>query len=306
MSDVPNLTPQQVEAAIAEVSNVQLVGAGGQKQVFRGDIAGAKYAVKFAKTPEELDDFFSDDEQSEDDTDPEVIVRARREVETMRDCDSPHMVKLGPIGLMFTEIEGQNLLYFTEEFIDGDNLANVLTASGPLFPRDVVALGTQMAEAIEELWEIGKIHRDIKPANIMRRQVDGSFVLLDAGFAFDVVGQSLSGGMIVGTQLYFSPEQFDYGNRRTGMDFRSDMFSLGVAMYQLLTDKHPFWTRGQSSNTFYNNICNQAPEPPSSHKSGIPRALDDIVIRMLGKSPHLRYRKCSQLIDALESVEFPS
>ncbi len=107
--------------------------------------------------------------------------------------------------------------------------------------------------------------------------------------------------MIVGTPIYFSPEQFDYSSRRTGMDFRSDIFALGVTMYELLSGRHPFWTRGQSSETTFNNIQSTAPDPPSSIISGVTDELDEVILRMLGKSPHLRYRKCDHLVQALEA-----
>ena len=135
----------------------------------------------------------------------------------------------------------------------------------------------------------------------MRRSSEG-FVLLDAGFAFDVIGESVSAGFLVGTRIYFSPEQFDYSNRRTGLDFRSDMFALGVTMYEMATRKHPFWSRGQSSEMFYSNVTSLTPEPPSSIVPDFPEELDEIILRMLGKSPHLRYRNCDHLTRALEAI----
>ena len=132
-----------------------------------------------------------------------------------------------------------------------------------------MAMSIQMTDDIQALWELGKIHRYIKPGNIMRR-TSGDFVLLDAGRAFDVIGESLSGGFLVGTRIYFSPEQFDYSNRRTGLDFRSDIFALGVTMYEMATGRHPFWSRGQSSATFYSNVTPLAPELPSTSLEDFP------------------------------------
>lgn len=302
MPDLPTLTAEQVEAAIESVSNVSHVGEGGQKLVFRGDIAGRSYALKFALAPDELDATESDDEDSEDEADPEVIVRASREVEIMRDCTSPHMVKLGPIGLSFCTVDNQRLIYFTEEFIKGRDLQAILANDGPLSADDVITLGIQSVDAINGLWALRQVHRDIKPGNIMRRE-NGDFVLLDAGFAFDVLGESLSAGMLVGTLKYFSPEQFDYSFRRTGLDFRSDIFALGVTMYELLTGQHPFCRRGQTSNTAYNSIQNKTPEAPSSIVNGVSEELDAVILRMLGKRPHLRYRKCDQLVKALKAAK---
>ena len=267
--------------------------------MWSGVIDGTAYAIKFASTPEEF--IREEGGDTEVEADPEVIVRASREVETMRDCASSYMVKLGPIGLNFVEIEGQSLLYFTEELIDGSDLRSLLASAGPLAPDEIITLGIQITDAIKALWELGKIHRDIKPGNIMRR-TSGDFVLLDAGLAFDVIGESVSGGFLVGTRIYFSPEQFDYSNRRTGLDFRSDIFALGVTMYEMATGNHPFWSRGQSSETFYSNVTSFTPQPPSSIVQDFPEELDEIILRMLGKSPHLRYRKCDHLTGALEAI----
>jgi serine/threonine-protein kinase len=296
MSDLPNLTPEQVVQLISQASEIESVDAGGQKVVFKGTIAGEQYALKFAKLPELPDDLESEEFPMSD-----VVVRAQREVETMRDCTSPHMVKLGPIGLSFTMIDDQSLLYFSEEFIVGRDLRTILRSDGRLEPAQIVALGLHIVDAVHALWELGKIHRDIKPANIMRREGNDEYVLLDAGFAFDVVGESLSIGP-VGTPLYFSPEQFDFTNRRTVMDFRSDLFSLGVTMYQLATGQHPFWSPGDTSGSLFNKITTHNPGPPSTYVPDFPKDLDEIILRMLGKSPHLRYRRCQQVIHALSQM----
>jgi serine/threonine-protein kinase len=115
------------------------------------------------------------------------------------------------------------------------------------------------------------------------------------------VGESLSIGP-VGTPPYFSPEQFDFSNRRTVMDFRSDLFSLGVTMYEMATGQHPFWTRGETSRSLFNKITTLNPKPPNEIVPDFPEELSDIIMRMLGKSPHLRYRRCQQLIDALREI----
>jgi eukaryotic-like serine/threonine-protein kinase len=296
MSDLPTITLAQVAELIPSARDIQTVDAGGQKVVFRGTIGGSQYALKFAKVPMLPEDMGDEDFPMSD-----VVARAQREVEIMRGCGSPHMVKLGPIGLEFAKANDQTILCFSEEFVCGRNLKNILACDGRLLPAEVVKLGLHATDAIQALWNMGKVHRDIKPGNIMRRDPGGEYVLLDAGLAFDVVGESLSIGP-VGTPPYFSPEQFDFSNRRTVMDFRSDMFSLGVTMYEMATGQHPFWTRGETSRSLFTKITTLNPEPPSKVVPDFPGQLSDIIMRMLGKSPHLRYRRCQQLIDALNKV----
>jgi serine/threonine protein kinase len=296
MSDLPNLTLAQVTQLIPQASDIQMVGSGGQKLVFKGTIDGKQYAFNFYKVPELPEDLENEDAVMND-----VTVRAQREVETIRDCLSDHMVKLGPIELKFDTIDGQNILFFSEEFIVGSDLKTLLRSEGRLTSQEIVKLGLHITDAIQALWNLRKIHRDIKPANIMRREASKAFVLLDPGLAFDVIGESLSIGP-VGTKPYFSPEQFDFTNRRSVMDFRSDIFSLGVTMYQLSSGQHPFWTPGETSQSLFNKITTQNPEPPSTYIHDFPKGLDEIIMKMLSKSPHLRYRHCQQLIDALNKI----
>jgi serine/threonine-protein kinase len=296
MADLPSITESQVATLIPNAADIQPIGRGGQKLVFRCTIDAVPYALKFAKVLE-----LSEDMETEDFPMSDVAARAGREVETIRDCTSAHMVKLGPVGLSFANIDNESVLYFSEEFIAGRDLRTILREEGRLPPDEVTKLGLHLADAIKGLWQLHKIHRDVKPANIMRRDTDGDYVLLDAGFAFDVVGESLSIGP-VGTPAYFSPEQFDFSNRRTLLDFRSDLFSLGVTLYQLATGTHPFWEQGDTSRSLFDKITALTPPPPSAQVPGFPQQLDDIILRMLGKVPHLRYRRCDQLIQALSEV----
>ncbi len=227
--------------------------------------------------------------------------RATREVETMRDCRSPQMVKPGPLGLNLVTIGGEKLLYFSEEFIDGPDLAKSLTDEGPLDFREVVRLGLDIADAIESLWSLNRIHRDIKPQNIMRGPGERGFVLLDAGLAFDPMGESLSAGFIVGTKIFFSPEQWDYSNRRS-LDQRSDMFALGVTMYMMLTGVHPFYSPGKDARSLMTSILSHHPPAPSRARPGIPDLLDPIIMNLLKKSPHERFRTAAVLKRSLENI----
>ena len=199
MGPLPSITSAQIESAIADVSDVQEIGRGGQKLVFSAVINGSRYALKILEAPG--DDLESD--ETEFDAGSDLIIRARREVETMRQCKSRFMVKLGPIGLTQVEINGQPLVYFTEELVAGNDLHHgYVKQKKTLSGEEVVQLGLQMTNAIEAIWQLNKVHRDIKPGNIMRRE-NGDFVLLDAGLAFDKQGESLSGGWPVGTPIYF-------------------------------------------------------------------------------------------------------
>lgn len=290
---LPNITEADVASLVTGASSIAHVGKGGQKLVFKGDFGGTTYAVKFALVPPDPADAL------------EIQTRAAREVATMRNCPSAHMVKPGPVGITVATVRAESVLYFTEQFIDGEDLDAILKKSGPMPVAEVVRLGLHMADAIKGLQKIRTIHRDLKPKNIMRRRSDGAFILLDAGFAFDLDGASASNGKIVGTLPYFPPERFDYGSRRTAMDFRSDMFCLGVTMYEMAAGVRPFYHPGDMSHDMLMRIRTERPAPPSAIRAGIPPQLDQVILRMMGKSPHLRYRTVELLEEALRAIGAP-
>jgi eukaryotic-like serine/threonine-protein kinase len=283
---LPLLTEEQVTDSFPQITAASKIGQGGQKVVFRVRVGEQDFVLKFLSMP---------DEPGEGDfTQTNYGRRAIREVETLRECRSPHMVKPGPLGLELVTIAGENLLSFSEEFIAGSDLSKLLADDGPLDYRDVVRLGLDMADVIGSLWELGLIHRDIKPQNIMRGAAHRGFVLLDAGLAFDPTGESLSAGFVVGTKIYFSPEQWEYGSRRS-IDPRSDMFALGVTMYQMLTGIHPFYKAGQDMRGLMDSILKLQPPVPSLARPGIPSGLDLIIMKLLKKSPHERFRNTGLL-----------
>jgi len=298
---LPNLSATDVQTALPEVGNVVPLDKGGQKVVFSCTIDGTPYALKFMRPS--LHQLGNQDEDASELPVPldDVTARAQREVATMKQCDSPYLVKIGPIELRRLTINGEDLLCFSEELIDGQSIKKLLKPNQPgLSAEGVVDLGLHIADAIDAIWTHQKIHRDIKPGNIMRR-TSGEFVLLDMGFVFDLNDESWSMGP-VGTLIYFSPEQMDFSNRRQVLDFRSDLFSLGLTMYQLATGVHPFIGDAQNTWDVLNRIKNAQPEDPRTFNSNLPEGLSEIILRLLAKRPALRYRKMSMLQDALKTA----
>ena len=293
---VPHLTIEQAKAVIPSASCIRDEDQGGQKIVFSGIIDGRKYAFKFmAPNPSqvgELKSEFLDD----------VTSRAQREVETMQQCSTPYLVSMGPIGLETIEMAGEPIIYFSEEFIEGQNLRSYLEDKGAFSVEELVSLATHVSEAIKTIWQFHKIHRDIKPGNIMRRSDNGDYVLLDMGLVFDLQDDSLSVGP-VGTPLYFSPEQMDFNNRKTVMNFRSDLFSLGTVMYEMATQKHPFTEGATTTRDVLSNIAYVTPRSPKELRPELPEKLSDIIMRLLAKRPALRYRSIEIFQKALSEVE---
>lgn len=293
----PDLTIEQVQSIVPETSAIEILDEGGQKAVFTAIIDGQKYALKFM-SPNPPQTTESNNELLDD-----VTARAQREVETMQQCSTPHLVRMGPIGLNAAEVNGEPIIYFSEEFIEGKDLRQYHQENGNLSVEELLRLAYHISQAINTIWRFSKIHRDIKPRNIMRRDANGEFVLLDMGLVFDLQDQSLSVGP-VGTPRYFSPEQMNFSNRRTVMNFRSDLFSLGIVLYEMATGRHPFIT--ESSRTTWEvlgNIANLDPVPPINHRPDLSQKLSDIIMRLLAKRPALRYRSIVLFQGELEEVE---
>ncbi len=294
---LPVISVDDIRLLVSQARNVEEVNHGGQKRVFGCTIDGRRYVVKFLLAASKD----APPEASRDEA-AEVEARAKREVETMAACRAPTLVKLGPIGLTAVELRGQRLLYFSEERIDGRDLHRILQEDGPLPIEQCVRLGRDITAAVAELWLLAKVHRDIKPGNSRRRDSDGLFILLDMGLAFDLADESITRpGVIVGTPVYFSPEQMEFAKRRQ-LDFRSDLFSLGIVLYEGATRKHPFMTPSTNTYEVLANILHADPVAPTSQRAEIPAALEDIIMRLLAKRPHLRFRTCEQLETALAAI----
>ncbi|CAM2067491.1 Serine/threonine protein kinase [Sulfidibacter corallicola] len=297
---VPELSKEDVALIIPQTQEVEEPIKGGQKIVFPCKVNNHRIALKFLLAAVGT---IYEDITFEVDVSQEVLARTRREVDIIASCRSPHVIKLGSIPIGYARYGPQELIYFSEEYVEGQNLKEYIRERKVLSLHEVCRLGIEVTMAIAELWRFAKIHRDIKPGNIMRRS-NGQFVLLDMGLAFDVMVESLTmTGLITGTAMYMSPEQTESHKKRQ-MDFRSDLFSLGIVLYEALTGRHPFFDprRRPSHMDILEAILVADPEDPEIHRPGIPPRLKETVMRLLGKEPHLRFRDCHQVIRALEGV----
>ncbi|MFH1010971.1 MAG: serine/threonine-protein kinase [bacterium] len=296
------MTAQDVVALVPDITNVGEPMVGGQKIVFPCTIRGKRCVVKFMLP--KVSAAPSDEEDESTNIPDEVTARARREVQIMQQCNTPYLVKLGPLPLTIVDFKGQSLLYFAEEFIEGSDLRHLLRHQGTFSVEDLLRLGRHISEAIRVLWALKKVHRDIKPGNIMQRATTSDFVLLDMGLAFDLEAESITmTGFVPGTPGYFSPEQLEFTRKRQ-LDFRSDLFSLGIVLYEAATGIHPFVTPFTRSTTeVAANILGHNPLPPSHYRSDLPEELSDIIMRLIAKSPHLRYRTCEKLDSAFAHVQ---
>jgi serine/threonine protein kinase len=278
------------------------VRQGGQKKVFPIEIEGERFAAKFLEINKtnilKIDAGGSVDEYLDSTT-----ARAEREVGAMSNLDSPHIVKLGMHPLKRVEIKGEHYLFYSEELLHGEDLFDYIINKPEkrLSQEEVLSLAKEICTAISIIWEAGFIHRDIKPKNIFRKD-DGTFVLLDLGLALDLADQSLTQpGMIVGTQIWMSPEQFDANGKRN-LDFRSDLFSLGAVLHYATTGRHPFAQQGDNSYQVILNILNASPIRVDVIDTSLSTDLADLIFRLLANKPSMRYRTPKRALDAINAV----
>jgi serine/threonine-protein kinase len=194
------------------------------------------------------------------------------------------------------------ITYVVMEYIEGRSLAEAIHLDGRLSPSEVVRVGLGVAAGLRVGLAAGLIHRDIKPANILLA-TDGAVKIVDLGLAHASVpgelpeGQPLGKAAVVGTYGYMSPEQASDPER---VDFRSDVYSLGVTLYEAATGSLPFSAREPARCL---EMHRTQPVPvPESRAPGLPPALSALLLRMLGKRPEDRPSSYEALEAALRRV----
>ncbi len=190
-----------------------------------------------------------------------------------------------------------NNLYIVMQYVKGKNLQQLLSAGRTFTPLETLNIIMPICRALDYAHQNGVIHRDIKPANIILDQ-KGHPYLTDFGVAKLAQANLTRSGLVFGTPGYISPEQF-MGEK---IDGRSDLFSLGVLLYVLLTGAEPFAQRGMELTTIMKKILTAAPDPPSQVKADVPRGFDVILNKALAKRPEKRYQTGQKMAMALETV----
>jgi len=196
--------------------------------------------------------------------------------------------------------------YFSMELVEGEDLARVM-AKGPLPVVDAVPILRQMAAALDYAHASGVIHRDVKPANVLLRpELDRAVTakLVDFGIAraAEADDQRLtSAGTILGTPEYMSPEQAE----GLPVDYRSDIYSLGVVAYEMLCGKPPFKSSARSAIQVLMAQIREQPRPPSEIAPGVPEEVSRAMLRALAKQPGERYASCSDFVNALDAASRP-
>ncbi len=192
--------------------------------------------------------------------------------------------------------ESDDQTFIAMEYIDGQSLKDKLK-EGPLNIDEAKDIALQVAEGLKEAHEKEIVHRDIKPANIMLTK-KGQAKITDFGLAKLSWGLDLTKpSTIMGTVAYMSPEQA----KGEEVDHRTDIWSLGAMLYEMLTNQRPF--RKNKEHALIHAILNEKPEPLSTMRQDIPRAIEQAVLKALEKEPTRRYRNMAEFLKDIKTVE---
>ena len=178
---------------------------------------------------------------------------------------------------MFDLGEDQGTRYITMEYVHGEDLKQLVRKVGRLSPGQAVGIAKQVCEGLEEAHKLGVVHRDLKPQNIMIDE-DGNARIMDFGIARSLSGKGITGaGVMIGTPEYMSPEQVE-GKE---VDARSDIYSLGIILYEMVTGRVPF--EGDTPFTIGVKQKSEIPRPPKELNDKIPDDLNSVILKCLAK-----------------------
>ncbi|HVT92383.1 MAG TPA: protein kinase [Bryobacteraceae bacterium] len=254
-----------------------LLGAGGMGKVYkvRNTISERIEAMKVLLA--RLDEH------------PELVDRFSREIKVTASLDHPNIAALR------TAHRIDNQLAMIMEYVDGSTLDSLMR-SGAMPLAQVLEIVNQALSALAYAHSHSVVHRDIKPANIIVTP-EGRVKLMDFGIARMAADRSLTKtGQMVGSLYYMSPEQVE----GKSLDARSDLYSLGVTLYELVTSKKPF--EGDSDYAILAGHLHQPPRPPIELSPGVPDGLNEIILMALAKDPNERFQTAAAFRGALNSV----
>ncbi len=246
------------------------LGSGGMAEVYlaEDEELGRKVALKM------LNERHARDEQ--------FVERFKREARNAAGLSHPHIVRIYDRG------QAEGTYYIAMEYLDGPTLKELLVRKGPTPPLTAIKFAREILSALAEAHRNEIVHRDIKPHNVIVSP-DWNIKVTDFGIARSGASQMTEAGSIVGTAQYLSPEQA----RGKPVDQRSDLYSLGIVLYEMLTGKVPF--TGDAAVEIAMKHLSAVPDPPSKLRPEISHDLDAVVMRALAKDPEQRYSSAEEM-----------
>ncbi|MBZ5681085.1 MAG: tetratricopeptide repeat protein [Acidobacteriia bacterium] len=272
---VPVLQPGDVLGGRYEI--LQLLGEGGMGAVYKAmdRELGRPVALKLIR-PELA-------------ANPAILARFKQELLLAHQVTHKNVIRIYDLG------DADGVKFITMEFVEGRDLRALIQEKKKFSPEEAVEIVQQVCRALEAAHGVGVIHRDLKPQNIMRDK-SGRILVMDFGLARTLEGDGMTQtGALVGTMEYMSPEQA----LGKDLDQRSDLFAVGLILYELLSGKMPF--RAESALASLIKRTQERAIPVSDHDETIPRPLSNIVSKCLERDPSLRYHSASEMLRDLDA-----
>jgi serine/threonine protein kinase len=273
----PGIGPQKGGTVAGRYRILEELGRGGMGIVYKAEDTRLKRTVALKFLPPELTHV------------PDVKARFMREAQAAAALDHPNICTV----YEFEEADGKT--FISMAYIQGQSLKKKLEA-GPLELEEALKIAMQVAEGLQEAHRKGIIHRDIKSGNVMVTE-RGQAKVMDFGLARQIESTLMTReGSTMGTVAYMSPEQA----RGEVVDQRTDIWSFGVVLYEMLTGQLPF--KGEHEQAIIHLILKENPKSIKDLKAGVPPSFEQVVFRALEKNPDKRYQQIEDLLDDLRSI----
>jgi len=223
--------------------------------------------------------------------DSKTIDRFRNELKTARQISHKNVCR------MYHLSKDEGVYYITMEYVRGEDLKSMIRMMSRLSPGQAISVAKQLCEGLSEAHRLGVIHRDLKPQNIMIDR-EGNVKIMDFGIARSVKAKGITGtGMMIGTPEYMSPEQVE-GKEA---DERSDIYAVGVMLYEMLTGRVPF--EGETPLSIALKQKAELPDDPRKINPQIPEDLSRLILRCMEKEKEKRYQKVAEILEELGKIE---